>query len=576
MNSAYFSPIMRYFSFFSFLLLSSLVFAQSITLTYTSAPTSAAYGAAALKYDKNFAYSLTLDDTWRDAYTVALPYFKGGYVAGNNTSYTGLHYTDGCGNNLPFKAAIGWNSVNKSYLDIHNDNVQEFMTWAQADILYNNNWDIINHSYSHKFSFPPLGVNEYITEIEQNSSYFNSKLNSKINNNFFIVPAGDTGYYQAIKPVGIKAIFDQNYKFSGLNGLAVDQKYDYSNFRLFRQTLDDDPVTIDNYVKVIAANSSNNKHYWLNEFTHNIGNFNGLAPGGLRFSTFKSHMDFLYNTYGKNGLDNMWMAPLQEVYEYLVCRDSITYTVSSNGNIANLNFNLNNVSQDLRRKTLTLTVKSNVDFVVSSSQNIKSYTYKGIGNSKIINIEFLDVNTITTPPTIKITSPKNNDVFKRTLPMDIYVNTNASIGIKNVKHYLNNKLIGISGTAPFNYTYTPVAEGKFKLTSILEDNQGKFVADSIDIVVTPNTAILDLNTRKSIKIYPNPTNDILQVLIFDNSFLKTKIIARIYDMSGKLIYDTQYSKTNSFVLDIQSFTKGNYILQLQNDEKSIFEQFVKN
>ncbi len=547
---------------------------QSVTLTFNAPPSIVTFAPSVLKYNKQFAYSLTLDDTWKDAYTVALPYFKGGYVAGNNTTYDGLFYTDGCGNKIPFKAGIGWNSVNKNYLDIHNGNVQEFMTWAQADELYNNNWDIINHSYSHKYSFPPLAASEYITEVEQNTTYYNSKVNSKISNKFLIVPSGDTGYYQAIKPVGVRAIFDQNYKFLGQNGLIVDQKFDYANFRLYRETLEDDLSIIDNYIKSIAPNSSNTKHYWLNEFTHNVGNFSGPSPGGLRFSIFKSHMDYIHNTFGKNGADNMWMAPLQEVYEYLLCRDSIKNAVVPNGNIYTMSFNLNNIPQDLRRKCITIVVNTNVDFKITSSQNIKSYTYNGTGNNKIINIEFLDINNVVIPPTIKITSPKNNDLLKRTKQMDIFVNTNAANGIKEVKHFVNNTLIGISGTSPYNFTYYPPMEGKFKLTSILEDNQGLFVSDSIDYIVIPNTATTDLTTE-ILKIHPNPTKDKLTFTILEQTFLQSKTTARIYDVNGKLMYQSNHLNSNILNIDVQDLVKGTYILQVQNAERSIYNKFVK-
>ena len=63
---------------FFLLLGNNIVFSQKITIQFDSAPsTPPSVTKAQLKYNKDFAYSFTLDDAGGDAYTCALPVFKG-------------------------------------------------------------------------------------------------------------------------------------------------------------------------------------------------------------------------------------------------------------------------------------------------------------------------------------------------------------------------------------------------------------------------------------------------------------------------------------------------------------------
>ena len=73
---------------------------------------------AALKYNKHVAFSFTLDDGYRSAYTCAYPLLNGGLASPsirdeyrNNQGGDGKHsdvlfYSDGCGQKIPFKLAL--------------------------------------------------------------------------------------------------------------------------------------------------------------------------------------------------------------------------------------------------------------------------------------------------------------------------------------------------------------------------------------------------------------------------------------------------------------------------------------
>jgi hypothetical protein len=133
------------------LILTTQLTAQKISIQFTATPPSTpSVSKAVLRYDKDFAYSFTLDDATIDAVTTVLPVMKGGVVRGNGAAFAGLFYTDGCGNSIPFKAGIAWNSANQFGVDVHTGNVSDQLSWGQLDTLYDEGWDVMNHSYSHK------------------------------------------------------------------------------------------------------------------------------------------------------------------------------------------------------------------------------------------------------------------------------------------------------------------------------------------------------------------------------------------------------------------------------------------
>jgi hypothetical protein len=80
-----------------------------------------------------------------------------------------------------------------------------------------------------------------------------------------------------------------------------------------------------------------------------------------------------------------------------------------------------------------------------------------------------------------------------------------------------------------------------------------------------------------IKIYPNPANDIITV---EYKLNKSQIIMySISDLSGKkyleVLLDTQSAGEHSFSIDIEDLPKGNYILQINEEGKSINKTISK-
>jgi Secretion system C-terminal sorting domain/Polysaccharide deacetylase len=362
-----------------------VLLAQKVIIYFDDAfLSSPSVSKAALKYNKDFAYSFTFDDATSDAFTHALPLFQGGKV--QNTTLLPLYFTDGCGNNISFKAGIAWNTANPMGIDVHTGNVAEQLTWKQLDTLYDVGWDVLNHTYSHKNRFDNLTMlpSDYINEIVKNQTAVKANTRKKIEMPVFVVPSGDDLYQNVAFDVGHKIVFDQSANTIGMGGLGVNGDFNLNNLKIHRQLLGESVNNITNLDKV-ATKSSPTNPIWYNEFTHRIDQ---TVNGVNTFDLFKTYMQRVANTWGKNGTDRLWMASLQEVFDYIVFRQTVKYTSQVVGKTLEINFDLSQVPTWLRRKCLTLMVNSNTLFNRVDVPPTVIKTFNGVGTTKIVNLDF--------------------------------------------------------------------------------------------------------------------------------------------------------------------------------------------
>ncbi len=371
----------------------NIVYAQKITIQFDAIPSpTPSVSKAILKYNKDFAYSFTLDDATVDAFTCALPVFKGGLVSGNGQTYSGLFYTDGCGNDLPFRGGIAWNTANLAGIDVHTGNVQGQLTWKQLDTLYNFGWDVMNHSFSHRSQWNgPMSGNDYVNEIEQNKTAVQNKTQMQIQMPLFVVPSGDTFYNNIAYQQGHQLVFNQPGNVVGFGGLDVTTDYNFDKKTVHRMLLEESLGISPTFLDRGVAKATGGIKIWYNEFTHRIDNFSPTAPFG--FKDFYNHMKRAADTWGKNGTDKMWMAPLQEVYEYLMMRRFTNFTSNLNGSKLDLTFDIYNIPKWLRRRSLSLVVNSTINFSNVTVPTGVKVTFKGTGNQKLINLDFSEFKT---------------------------------------------------------------------------------------------------------------------------------------------------------------------------------------
>lgn len=89
----------------------------------------------------------------------------------------------------------------------------------------------------------------------------------------------------------------------------------------------------------------------------------------------------------------------------------------------------------------------------------------------------------------------------------------------------------------------------------------------IDKVMTGINFGVNENNQSNVSVYPNPANDIINIVNAQNSTLK------VYDMFGKLITSTEINN-NNFVLNTSDLSAGNYMLQLTNGTSTTVQKIA--
>jgi peptidoglycan/xylan/chitin deacetylase (PgdA/CDA1 family) len=347
---------------------------------------------APLKYNKHLAFSFTLDDGYRSAFTCAYPLLNGGMVSpsipdeyhndqgGDGQRSDGLFYTDGCGNKVAFKLAV---ALNAGIVYDHPDN-RARLSWPEVKTLYDSGWDILNHGYHH---LSKHGT-DYNNEVLQNIKVVKEKLGFTMTQ--FVVPGGehDEGYEHYYEQDAFKAGAYAVASYVGKGpAIDVDKPVDLNTMvyaRNFLQSNKDslDFKTIDQHLTRVDSLMKQPQPIWYNEFTHSVGDKN-LWNLSMLYPEFKYYMTSVEKRYGVKGTDNIWMAPWQEVYEYIWLRDHIKISAQQHGRDVVIKLEVPSLPANFRHKEISVNVDTQTQFTVDNIAPLK-ITYN---KHNLLNIE---------------------------------------------------------------------------------------------------------------------------------------------------------------------------------------------
>jgi len=341
---------------------------------------------AVLKYDKDFAFSFTFDDGYKDAYSMGYKLFNGGISSVDGITYPGLFYTDGCGNLMPFKAGIAWYTANQSNTDLH-FNTPGNLSYTEAVELYHSGWDFFNHSYNHDAGIQGI---DYLWQLRTNFQIF--KNNTGISLNYCVPPSGDTAYIAPAFTLGNIACFTSNSSYTGYgSGTDVTLPVNTRTPVFYRHLINSDNFTaailksdINSWVATTGAGSQK----WLNEFTHRI-DYSHIGSS-MEFPAFRDYMQYIENQYGKPGRDNGWITGSTEVFEYIMVRDQIRIFKQITGSNLGLIIDYSNVPANYRYYNLSLLVRTNAGIQSVTLDGPGKVTYAVRGNNQLINIDLPD------------------------------------------------------------------------------------------------------------------------------------------------------------------------------------------
>lgn len=100
---------------------------------------------------------------------------------------------------------------------------------------------------------------------------------------------------------------------------------------------------------------------------------------------------------------------------------------------------------------------------------------------------------------------------------------------------------------------------------------GSIMRDNM-VIVTNETALgnKEIKDEDNISVYPNPANSIINVIAKG-----TKQILTIFNTLGDVVYTTN-PKSEKTEIDISSFPKGMYLIQVQTESSSMMKKVIKD
>lgn len=160
------------------------------------------------------------------------------------------------------------------------------------------------------------------------------------------------------------------------------------------------------------------------------------------------------------------------------------------------------------------------------------------------------------------------NVSKRAF-LNMYLDKSANVYA--AREFWSNDLPQLSGTVTSDGENTYVLQ----INDSILYNQ-KYYGNGADRIVLVKLAnpnyninVNDIQSAKNIKLYPNPTNDIITIEHRTNK----KEILTIYDMQGKSMYHIIWLPSQSQqVIDMNNSAKGIYIIRLGDSEMKFVKQ----
>ena len=358
------------------------------SITNTSNTENVRIYSPGIKYNKKWIFSYTADDGPVGAYGKILQAVNKKWIDNeqffhlDQTQTTGyvptqtLGYTDGCGieKRLPIGVSI-WpncgNSYNPYFMDKYKPNkYYPYITWEELVPII----DFGGSIYFHNMNEDKWSKNipsEIISGLEEDQYKTFNKIGRKMK--ALMRPDGNNNYITAAESYNdIKLIFAEGSPATDLYPQEASNLEKAVGYR---------KISTDNLTKDstwIAQIHNLAKPQWCHFFTH---------------KPLQNTIDLLTNVnnlYGKNGLDDVWMASVDEVYEYWYMRKSLKISKNISNNILSIDLEVP-IDSNFYHKDLSLIisgVRENLNSI-RSSNNIYGLSTAYLGeDSMLVNINF--------------------------------------------------------------------------------------------------------------------------------------------------------------------------------------------
>jgi len=122
---------------------------------------------------------------------------------------------------------------------------------------------------------------------------------------------------------------------------------------------------------------------------------------------------------------------------------------------------------------------------------------------------------------------------------------------------LNNQTLEVIGEF--------VGVGEHEYWILVTDNEGCYITDSLTIEVVYYNISSKINSHDFVKVYPNPTNNLIKVEF--KNYQELEVGIKIHSINGKILYDNLLNKKHILEqIDISNLSSGIYFLTIKSDK----------
>lgn len=101
------------------------------------------------------------------------------------------------------------------------------------------------------------------------------------------------------------------------------------------------------------------------------------------------------------------------------------------------------------------------------------------------------------------------------------------------------------------------------------------IQDTSTTDTTINTGLDNLNFTESVRLYPNPVNEVLNIQV-DKLDKTGNILVKVYNINGSMVYQQQHNTTDKTIqIDANTWSKGTYLIDLTYQNQDIRKKFIK-
>jgi hypothetical protein len=327
-----------------------------IEVTFAGNPVNPVVSFAAAKYNKEVVFNYEQDDSQEGIYEVVFKHFYGGTAFDGVTS-PGLKHTDGCGNQLNWKAAAACFAVNSYGVDLM-EGVSSYVNYDQIYEMLQADWDVLNHQFGAPSSHIAGDSDRYqqIRDLSQRiwermlSRGMEYRIRGMVN------PAADPGYTFSGFNTKIRVFSSQGgtedlkdgYPFHNdkklntlqLPDVALTREYLGENFKA---DLISEWSGLINQVKTAGTKAAPSL---LRLFSHGPYKDSDSAAG------FRTFMNYVAAELG----DRVWAGTTTELFEYLETKSLADKKETLEGNKLTVNIDLSAIPDENRRRDMTLLI----------------------------------------------------------------------------------------------------------------------------------------------------------------------------------------------------------------------------